>query len=109
MLLQILSSLGPFQKACLNLTAGDQTINPLGSNNELEEDDKQAVDAGIRAKHLVNVRYNKQAVMNKGDEELSASGIRFDITVYFISLPYFYTSALSFFIRHVIFFSFFLR
>lgn len=67
----------PYMKACLNLISLDQTNNPLGSSNTIEEDEKQGADEGRRAMHTTSIRYNKGLMITAGEPAIKAAGSAF--------------------------------
>jgi hypothetical protein len=62
-----------FLRALLLLISGDVAMNPIGSDKELGEDEKDASAAGNRSRQMALEQYDKQAVFEKGDKLRKAS------------------------------------
>ena len=52
----------------------DQSSNPLGSNNALEEDERQGKEEGERAMNTSDIRYQRAQMIAKGEPIVKTQG-----------------------------------
>lgn len=61
---------GHFQKACSDLISGDNSITPTGSDNEPEDDDREADREAERLVQVDIINYKQDKVISRGEQLL---------------------------------------